>query len=233
MAALEQVQFAASILSADFTRLGEQVEEALKAGITRIHVDVMDGLFVPNLSLGPGAVKALQVPRKKYAAQIYAHLMIADPDRYVADFVQAGVDGIIVHIEACSHPFQTIRSIRSLGVRAGLALNPVTPLIMLEEIMAEVDLVLIMSVEPGFGGQEFIQGSLDKIARLHRLLVQNNLKHVKIGVDGGIHLSNAVAVANAGAQILVAGSEIFNLRAPVSENVHALFTRLRLPSSSG
>jgi ribulose-phosphate 3-epimerase len=227
MAALEQVQFAASILSADFTRLGAQVEEALKAGITRIHVDVMDGLFVPNLSLGPGAVKALQVLKKKYAAQIYAHLMIADPDRYIADFVQAGADGIIVHIEACSHPFQAIRSIHSLGAQAGVALNPATPLIMLEEIMAEVDLILIMSVEPGFGGQEFIPGSLDKIARLRRLLVQNDLAHVEIAVDGGIHLSNVVAVAKAGAQILVAGSEIFNLRAPVSENIHALLTRFR------
>jgi len=227
MAALEQVQFAASILSADFTRLGDQVEEALKAGITRIHVDVMDGLFVPNLSLGPGAVKALQVPRKKYAAQIYAHLMVADPDRYISDFVQAGVDGIIVHIEACSHPFQTIRSIRSLGARAGVALNPVTPLVMLEEIMAEVDLVLIMSVEPGFGGQEFIPNSLDKIARLHGLLLQHDLSQVKIAVDGGIHLSNAAAVAKAGAQVLVTGSEIFNSQAPVGENIQALFARLR------
>ena len=227
MAALEQVQFAASILSADFTRLGEQVEEALNAGITRIHVDVMDGLFVPNLSLGPGAVKALQLLRMKYAAQIYAHLMIVDPERYIADFVQAGADGVIVHIEACSHPFQTIRSIRTLGAQAGVALNPATPLIMLEEIMAEVDLVLIMSVEPGFGGQEFIPGSLDKIARLHRLLVQNGLEHVKIAVDGGIHLSNVVAVAKAGAQVLVAGSEIFNPQAPVSENINALSTRLK------
>ena len=187
----------------------------------------MDGLFVPNLSLGPGAVKALQLLRMKYAAQIYAHLMIVDPERYIADFVQAGADGVIVHIEACSHPFQTIRSIRTLGAQAGVALNPATPLIMLEEIMAEVDLVLIMSVEPGFGGQEFIPGSLDKIARLHRLLVQNGLEHVKIAVDGGIHLSNVVAVAKAGAQVLVAGSEIFNPQAPVSENINALSTRLK------
>jgi ribulose-phosphate 3-epimerase len=222
MAEIEPVQLAASILSADFCRLGEQVEEAMKAGINLIHVDVMDGLFVPNLGMGPEVVKALQPLRKKYAAQIHAHLMITDPDRYITDFVRAGADGIIVHVEACPHLFQTIRSIRSLGARPGLALNPATPLIMLEEILAEVDLVLIMSVEPGFGGQEFIRTSLDKIARLNGLLVNRHLEHVKIAVDGGIHLSIAAAVVRAGAHILVAGSEIFNCRASISENTQAL-----------
>jgi ribulose-phosphate 3-epimerase len=227
MAAIEPVQIAASILSADFSRLGEQVEEAVNAGIRLIHVDVMDGLFVPNLGMGPDVVKALQPLRKKYAAEIHAHLMITDPDRYITDFVRAGVDGIIVHVEACLHLFQTIHSIRTLGARPGLALNPATPLTMLEEILAEVDLVLIMSVEPGFGGQEFIQASLDKIARLHGLLNDHHLDHVKIAVDGGIHLSIAAAVVRAGANVLVAGSEIFNSRAPVRENIKALFTTLR------
>ena len=223
MAAIEPVQFAASILSADFCRLGEQVEEAMKAGIRLIHVDVMDGLFVPNLSVGPDIVKALQPLKKKYEAQIHAHLMITDPDRYITDFVQAGADGIIVHIEACPHLLQTIRNIRSLGARTGVALNPATPLIMLEEILAEVDLILIMSVEPGFGGQEFIQTSLDKIARLRKLLIHRHLEHVKIAVDGGIHLPIAAAVAKAGAHTLVVGSEIFNSRASVNENIQALF----------
>ena len=227
MAAIEPVQIAASILSADLCRLGEQVEEAMKAGIHLIHVDVMDGLFVPNLGMGPDVVKALQSLRKKYAAQIHTHLMITDPDRYINDFVRAGADGIIVHVEACPHLFQTIRSIRSLGALPGLAINPATPLTMLEEILAEVDLVLIMSVEPGFGGQEFIRTSLDKISCLHRLLENHNLDQVKIAVDGGIHLSIAAAVVKAGAHILVAGSEIFNSRAPVRENIKALFTTLR------
>ncbi|MBW4054674.1 MAG: ribulose-phosphate 3-epimerase [Proteobacteria bacterium] len=224
MAAIEPVQFAASILSADFCRLGEQVEEALKAGIRLIHVDVMDGLFVPNLSMGPNIVKALQPLKNKYGAQIHAHLMIIDPDRYITNFVQAGADGIIVHIEACPHLLQTIRNIRSLGARTGVALNPATPLIMLEEILAEVDFTLIMSVEPGFGGQEFIQTSLDKIARLHKLLFHHHLEHVKIAVDGGIHLPIAASIVKAGAHTLVVGSEIFNSRASVSKNFQALCT---------
>ena len=227
MAAIGPVQYAASILSVDLSRRGEQVEEAMKAGIHLIHVDVMDGLFVPNLSLGPDVVKALQPLRKKYTAEIHAHLMITDPARYINDFVRAGADGIIVHVEACPHLFQTIRSIRSLGARPGLAINPAAPLTMLEEILAEVDLVLIMSVEPGFGGQEFIRTSLDKIARLHRLLENCYLDHVKIAVDGGVNLSIATAVVRAGAHMLVAGSEVFNSRAPVRENIKALFTTLR------
>jgi ribulose-phosphate 3-epimerase len=227
MAAIEPVQFAASILSADFCSLGEQVEEAMKAGIHLIHVDVMDGLFVPNLGMGPDVVKALQPLRKKYAAQIHAHLMITDPDRHINNFVRAGADGIIVHVETCPHLCQTIRSIRSLGARPGLAQNPATPLIMLEEILAEVDLGLIMSVEPGFGGQEFIRTSPDKISRLHGLLNHHHLDHVKIAVDGGINLSIAAAVVRAGAHMLVAGSEIFNSQAPVRENIKALYTTIR------
>jgi ribulose-phosphate 3-epimerase len=226
MAAIEPVQLAASILSADLCRLGEQVEEAMKAGIRLIHVDVMDGLFVPNLGMGPDVVKALQPLKKKYEAQIHAHLMITDPARYISDFVQAGADGITVHVEACPHLIQTIRSIRSLGARTGVALNPATPLIMLEEIVAEVDLVLIMSVEPGFGGQEFIRTSLDKIARLRRLLDDRHLGHVEISVDGGIHLSIVTDLVKAGAQVLVSGSEIFNSRASISENIQKLFATL-------
>lgn len=228
MAAIKPVKLAGSILSADPGHLAEQVEEAMKAGITCIHVDVMDGVFVPNLGMGADVVKALQPLKKKYTAQIHAHLMITDPDRYISDFVQAGADGIIVHVEACPHLLQTIRNIRSFGAMTGLALNPATPLAMLEEVVAEADLVLIMSVEPGFGGQEFIQNSLDKIARLRRLLVtQQKLDHVEIAVDGGIHLTTAVAVIKAGADILVAGSQIFNAQSSVNENIQALFNILR------
>lgn len=227
MAVTGQVQIAASILAADFSKLGEQVEEAMNAGIRRIHVDVMDGLFVPNLSMGPLVVQALQPLRIQYAAELHAHLMIADPDRYIPDFVRAGADSIIVHVEACTHLFQTIRNIGALGVRRGVAVNPATPLTMLEEILTEVDLVLIMSVEPGFGGQEFIRACLDKIVRLHRLLSDRHLDHVDIAVDGGIRQSNAEVVVRAGAHILVAGSAIFNTQASVSENVQALVTAIR------
>jgi ribulose-phosphate 3-epimerase len=227
MAAIERVQLAASILSADFSRLGEQVEEAMQAGIRRINVDVMDGIFVPNLSMGPAVVTALQPLRRKYAAQIHAHLMIADPDLYIRDFVRAGADGIIVHAEACAHPYQTLRSIGTHGARIGFALNPATPLTILQEIVTEVDLILIMSVEPGFGGQEFIRTSLDKIARLRRLLDGHHLDNVEIAVDGGINLTTADPVVQAGAHILVAGSAIFNTRASVSENVQALVAAIR------
>jgi ribulose-phosphate 3-epimerase len=228
MAAIEPAQLAASILSADFCRLGEQVEEAMKAGVRLIHVDVMDGLFVPNLGMGPDVVKALQPLKKKYEAQIHVHLMVTDPDRYIADFLCAGADDIIVHIEACPHMFQTVRNIRLHGARVGVALNPATPLIMLEEILAEVDGVLIMSVEPGFGGQEFIRTSLDKIARLRRLLDDRHLGHVEISVDGGIHLSIVTDLVKAGAQVLVSGSEIFNSRASVNKNIQALFAAFQV-----
>ena len=227
MAVTGQVQIAASILAADFSRLGEQVEEAMKAGVRHIHVDVMDGLFVPNLSMGPVVVQALQTLRKKYSAELNVHLMIADPDRYIPEFVRAGVDSIIVHVEACTHLFQTVRTISGFGVRQGVAVNPATPLTMLEEILTEVDLVLIMSVEPGFGGQKFIRASLDKIERLHRLLADRHLNHVDIAVDGGIHQSNAAVVVRAGANILVAGSAIFNTQASVSENIQVLDTAIR------
>ncbi len=228
MAAIGSAQYAASILSADFCRLGEQVEEAMEEGITRIHVDVMDGRFVPNLSMGPDVVRVLQPFKNKYEVQINVHLMITDPDRYITDFLCAGADEIIVHIEACQHLFQTVRNIRLHGARAGVALNPATSLNMLEEIVEEVDGVLIMSVEPGFGGQDFIRTSLDKIARLRRMLYGRHLDHVEISVDGGVHLSIVTDLVKAGAQTLVSGSEIFNSRASVNENIQALFAALKV-----
>lgn len=222
MAAIAPVKLAASILSADLSRLGQQAEEAMKAGIASIHVDVMDGVFVPNLAMGAGVVKALQPLKSKYQAKIHAHLMISAPDRYLADFVEAGADGIIVHVEACPHLFQTLRTIHSLGAMAGIALNPATPLAMLEEVVAEADLVLVMTVEPGFGGQELIPNTLDKIARLRRLLAAHDIENVEIAVDGGINVTTAAAVVKAGAGLLVAGSQIFNAHSSVEENLQAL-----------
>jgi len=218
----EKIQIAASILSADFSRLGEQVNEALEAGVRWIHVDVMDGHFVTNLSMGPQVVLALRPIGDRFNSRLDVHLMITEPDRYLADFIRAGANYVSVHVETCPHLHRTIEEIRTLGARFGVALNPATPLSALEEILPELDFVLIMTVEPGFGGQEFIPSSLDKIDRLRRMLGKSRQERVLIAVDGGIHAQTAGAVVKAGATVLVTGSAIFNEEATVAENLHKL-----------
>ncbi|HEX6796149.1 MAG TPA: ribulose-phosphate 3-epimerase [Ktedonobacterales bacterium] len=194
-----------SILSADFSRLGEQVEAAQAGGADRIQIDVMDGRFVPNITVGPLVVEAV---RRHTTLPLEAHLMIVEPERYLADFASAGADMIIVHQETSPHLHRTVERIKALGKRAGVAINPATPLVMLSEILDDLDLVLCMTVDPGFGGQEFIASMLPKIERLHGMLTQHNA-HADLEVDGGINAETAPQVIRAGANVLVAGSSVY------------------------
>jgi ribulose-phosphate 3-epimerase len=199
------VEIAPSILSADFTRLGQEIEAAERGGAGFIHVDVMDGHFVPNISLGPMIVKAA---RRATKLPLDCHLMISDPDRYLDAFCTAGATMISVHVEAATHLHRTVSRIRDLGCRPGVALNPATSLVALEEILPFVDYVLVMSVNPGFGGQSFINGSLDKIRRL-RGMIQGRGLSVHVEVDGGIERHNVGSVVSSGAEWIVAGSAVF------------------------
>ncbi len=204
-AGVHRVQIAPSILSADFARLGEQVKEAEAAGADYIHVDVMDGHFVPNITIGPLVVQALR-PVTKLPLQV--HLMIEQPERYIEDFCRAGGDMIIVHTETCPHLERTLQQIVEVGARPGVTLNPATPLIALEEILHLVDMVLVMTVNPGFGGQKLIPATLSKITRLRNMIGERGLD-IPIEVDGGVNASTIPAVVNAGADILVMGAAIF------------------------
>ncbi|MDP2936123.1 MAG: ribulose-phosphate 3-epimerase [Dehalococcoidia bacterium] len=207
-----------SILSADFSRLGQQVAEAEAAGADYIHVDVMDGHFVPNLTIGPVVVAGLR-PTTRLPLDV--HLMIEAPERYLADFVKAGADILTVHVETCPHLYSTIQQIKGLGVKAGVSLNPGTSLSTLEEVLPLVDLVLVMSVEPGFGGQSFIPSSVDKVRRLREMLDQAGLRP-ELAVDGGIGPQTAPAVVKAGAEVLIAGSAVFSKKKSVAENVREI-----------
>lgn len=216
------VKIAPSILSADFTNLGDQVQQALAAGAEYIHMDVMDGHFVPNMTIGPLVVKALQPIVRAGNGILDVHLMIEQPERLVADFAQAGADILTVHVETCPHLHRTLQQIKEMGVKAGVTLNPATPLVSLEEVLPDVDLVLVMSVNPGFGGQAFIPASLERIARLRKMLDERGLDWVEVEVDGGIKASNAASIVQAGATVLVAGSAVFNRQHSIAENIAAL-----------
>ena len=197
-----------SVLSADFGRLAEEIKLAEEAGADMIHIDVMDGLFVPNITIGPMIVEAI---KKVATVPLDVHLMIVNPEKYVNDFIKSGADILTVHVEASIHLHRTIGSIKERGSKAGVSLNPATTLNTIEEIVNEIDLLLIMSVNPGFGGQSFIPFCMDKIKKAKNLIENRNAK-VLIEVDGGIKLNNASEVAKAGADILVMGSEFFGQR---------------------
>lgn len=202
------VKIAPSILSADFLRLGEEIKAAEEAGADMLHLDVMDGHFVPNITIGPFVIEAI---RKITKLPLDVHLMIEEPDRYIKEFIKAGADLLTVHIEASVHLHRTIHWIKESGIRAGVSLNPATPVWSLDNILHDLDLVLIMSVNPGFGGQDFIPHVLEKIKTLKSMIREKGLQTL-IEVDGGIKYDNAREVASAGADILVMGSGFFNAK---------------------
>lgn len=215
---MSRIKIAASILAADFTRLGQQVTDADAGGADYLHVDIMDGHFVPNISFGPLIVAAIR-PLTRLPLDV--HLMIEKPERYLAAFARAGADIITVHVETCPHLHRTIEEIKGLGVKAGVTLNPATPLSSLTEILPFVDQVLIMSVNPGFGGQSYIPTSSNKLSRLRTMLAEIG-SPADIEVDGGVNPDTIREIVQAGANVLVAGSAIFNSKAAVADNIHQL-----------
>ena len=218
MESRHQVKLAPSVLSADFGRLGEQVAEAAEAGADYIHIDVMDGHFVPGITIGAPVVAAI---RRWTKLPLDVHLMIESPEYQINQFADAGADIITIHIEACPHIHRTVQIIKELGVRAGVSLNPGTPIEALREILPSLDLVLVMTVNPGAGGQTFIEAMLDKIARLRAELDRNSLT-AELEVDGGINADVAPRVVRAGARILVAGAAVFGSGQTVEESLEKI-----------
>ena len=212
------IKLAPSILSADFARLGEQIAEVNRAGADYIHVDVMDGHFVPNITIGASVVASI---RPLTSLPLDVHLMVEHPERYISEFVHAGADIITVHVEACPHLHGAIQLIKKLGVRAGVSLNPPTPLSTVEEFISHVDLVLIMSVNPGFGGQSFIPETLPRIANMRKILDDRGLS-AELEVDGGINADNAPDIVKAGANVLVAGNSVFRAEEGISRALQRL-----------
>jgi len=228
---LHSIKIAPSILSADFSRLGEEVRRAEEAGADIIHLDIMDGHFVPNLTFGPMIVKAI---RDQTKLPFYVHLMVERPEDYIEEVVEAGGDLIIVHVEACVHLQRVLRMIKDFGVKSGAALNPATPLTTIEYVLEDLDLILIMSVNPGFGGQEFIPSVLPKIRRARRRLMKRGLE-MEIAVDGGVNVETAPKIVEAGADVLVAGTAVFgkpDLKKAIQELREAALKPLKYTSHS-
>lgn len=214
------IKIAPSLLAADMGSLREAVAAVEKAGADYLHLDVMDGAFVPNISFGAGVIKALRAESRLF---FDVHLMVEEPGRFLQDFADAGADMITVHIEACKHLHRVVQQIKALGVRAGVALNPATPVSMLRNILPDLDMVLIMSVNPGFGGQSFIENTADKLSRLDAML-QSACVQVDVEVDGGITAENAELVVSAGANVLVSGTGIFG-QPDLSQAISEIRTR--------
>lgn len=208
-AAASKVIVAPSILSADFGRLAEEVKAVEAAGADWIHVDVMDGRFVPNITIGPVVVEAV---RRATRLPLDVHLMIVEPERYIGDFAKAGATGLTVHVEACPHLHRTLQQIRQAGVKPAVVLNPATPVQAVEEVLGDVEMVLVMSVNPGFGGQSFIPGAVEKVRKLRAMAKARGLQHLHIEVDGGLNPATARPVVEAGADVLVAGSAVFGTK---------------------
>lgn len=226
---MPQLQIAPSILSADFARLGEAVAAIRAAGADLVHVDVMDGHFVPNISLGPAIVAAV---KRSSDLPLDVHLMISQPELYIADFVDAGADIVTVHAEACVHLHRVLGQVRESGAKVGLALNPLTPLDVLEGALPYLDLALVMSVNPGFGGQAFIPASVARVESVKRKRDRINPNCV-IEVDGGVNVRTAPLLAAAGADVLVAGSAVFGGHGTVEENMAALRSAVAAPVETG
>lgn len=221
-----RIDLAPSILSADFYNLGDQINDAIDAGCCIIHIDVMDGCFVPNLSIGPQIVKAISENVDGKEVILDVHLMVENPDNVIPLFAKAGAHNITVHVEATKHLHRSIQLIKSFGCTAGVTLNPGTPLSAIEPVIHDIEYLVIMSVNPGFGGQKFIDSSLKKIRNAREILVKNGLSHIRIEVDGGVKISNAIEIINAGADILIAGSAIFNTTDSVKTHINTFLRKI-------